>query len=115
MYQLRTPVSADRCPESEVAAAAANGFGSSISSFGRKCQTAALCGGSIKPRGPTLRRKRALGELFRSVITEWLPRSSLEGGPVTKPVCEPRLVDLACCHRKHRFNGVVDVGLLVVP
>jgi len=39
----------------------------------------------------THRGKRAVRELFRSVITERLPSDS-EDDPVTKPVCEPRLV-----------------------
>ena len=57
----------------------------------------------------------ARGRAFRTGITERLPGSNLEGDTVTEPVCEPVLVDLPGCHRKHRFNGAIDVGLLVVP
>ena len=49
------------------------------------------------------------------VITGGFRCSGWEEDPVTKPVREPLLVDLACRYREHCFNGVVGVGLLVVP
>jgi len=49
------------------------------------------------------------------VITGGFRCSGWEEDPVAKPVREPLLVDLACRYREHCFNGVVGVGLLVVP
>ena len=52
----------------------------------------------------------------RPVITERVSGLRfLEGDPFAEPAREPGLVDLPCRHRKHRFDGVVGVGLLVVP
>lgn len=60
-------------------------------------------------------RKRARRERLRSVITEWHLGSGSEGDPFAKPVHEPGLVDLACRNGEHRFDGVIGVGVLVVP
>ena len=38
-----------------------------------------------------------------------------EGDSLAKPGREPWLVDLSCSHSEHRCNGVVGVGMLVVP
>ena len=38
-----------------------------------------------------------------------------EGDPIAEPTCEPRLVDLAAGYGEHCVDGVVGVGMLVVP
>ena len=63
----------------------------------------------------TLRRKRARRERLRSGITEWHLDSGSEGDPVVESVREPGLVNLSCSDGEHCLDGIVGVGLLVVP
>lgn len=80
-----------------------------------------LCGGPIVLRDSiaggrrTVRLKRARRERFRSGITDWHLGSGSEGDPFAKPVREPGLVNLACRDGEHCLDGIVGVGLLVVP